>query len=173
MTRRGLWPFRPLLLVVLPLAMLAACAPAARLANGPYDMSIAAGLHPLMTADQAVAATWAYLAEQQPELAAPELHADPHVQQVWAVPASDAHALDGCIPSQGSDAIVWVTKGTGDYLNLQDHPWSRQSGQTDDPAAIACQGPGPAGIIVIDDATGQILGVYPLIGPQYPHPSGS
>ena len=33
---------------------------------------------------------------------------------------------------------------------------------------LACDGPGPAGTLVIDDATGQILGVYPTVG-IYPH----
>jgi hypothetical protein len=35
---------------------------------------------------------------------------------------------------------------------------------------LACDGPGPAGTIAIDDATDQILGVYPAVG-IYPHPT--
>jgi hypothetical protein len=64
-----------------------------------------------------------------------------------------------------------VTKGVGDYLNLRDLPWSRGTEQTDDPLLIACEGPGPAGTLVIDDATGSVLGVYPLVGDQFPHPT--
>ena len=48
-----------------------------------------------------------------------------------------------------------MTKGQGDYLNLRDYPWSINAGA---PRAGACQGPGPEGTLVIDDATGQILG---------------
>ncbi len=140
--------------------------------NGPFEQSIEAGLSPALTPDDAVAITWDYLARQTPEIAAPELHVPPHVSAVWAVRASDARALDGCIPQEESGQVVWVTTGTGDYLNLHDLAWSRSEMPTDDPTVIACQGPGAAGVLVIDDATRTILGVFPLISPAYPHPTG-
>lgn len=148
-----------------------ACSGPIEATNGPYDVSIADGLRPRLSASDAVGITRDYLDQQRPELAAPELHIAAHVQRVWAVLASDARRLDGCIPKRASSAIVWVTEGVGDYLNLRDHPWSQASRQTTDPVAIACEGPGPSGLVVIDDATGQILGVYPTAGPEYPHPS--
>jgi hypothetical protein len=138
--------------------------------NGPYALSISADLSPTMPADDAVAITWDYLARQTPEIAAPELHVPPHVSDVWAVSAIDARAMDGCIPQQTSRQTVWITRGVGDYLNLHDLPWSRAVAPTEDPALIACQGPGPAGILVIDDTTRTILGVFPLVGDAYPHP---
>jgi hypothetical protein len=140
--------------------------------NGPYDVSISDGLQPRMRADDAVWITLTYLARQTPEIAAPELHVEPHVAQVWAVRASEVRNLDGCAPRQTSTDIVWVTKGVGDYLNLHDLPWSHGSEQSDDPWVLACEGPGPAGTIVIDDATGSVLGVYPSVGDEFPHPTG-
>ena len=107
----------------------------------------------------------AYLDAQTPELAAPELHAPPQITAVWAVHANDGIALDGCIPSGQGDRIVWITKGTGDYLNLVDRAWSKAAS-----AELVCSGPGPAGTIVIDDASGTILGVYPE-NSAYPHPT--
>ena len=153
--------------------LVAACAFRPSIANGDYEVSIADGAKPRLTSDDAVAITWDYLARQTPEIAAPELHVKPHVAQVWAVHAADAPRLDGCVPAQISSDIVWVTAGVGDYLNLHDLPWSHGTEPTEDPLLIACQGPGPAGILVIDDATGSVLGVYPLVGDQYPHPTGN
>ena len=140
--------------------------------NGPYELSIEVGVSPSLTPDDAVAITWDYLARQTPDIAAPELHVAPQVAAVWAVRASDANDLDGCIPHQTTGAIVWITKGVGDFLNLRDLAWSRAVMPTRDPALIACQGPGAAGVLVIDDATRAILGVFPLISPAYPHPTG-
>jgi hypothetical protein len=151
--------------------LVAACSFGYPTANGAYDVSIGDGLHPRMSADDAVAITLTYLARQTPEIAAPELHVKPDVTQVWAVRASDVRSLDGCAPGQTSSDIVWVTKGVGDYLNLHDLPWSRGTEQTDDPLVIACEGPGPAGTLVIDDATRSVLGVYPFVGDQFPHPT--
>ncbi len=164
MNRRAFW------IALIP-AFLVACAALSSRANGDYRASVAAGLEPHLSPDDAVAISFAYLAEQTPEIAAPELHVGPHISQVWAVLATDARALDGCVPARASTAIVWVTKGVGDYLNLHDLPWSRGTEPTDDPLVIACEGPGPAGTLVIDDATGSVLGVYPFVGDQYPHPS--
>jgi hypothetical protein len=165
--RRAIAPVAPIILVV---AMLGGCALAAGPTNGPFAVTIAPGVQPRLRAADAVAITRQYLAQQQPELAAPDLHIDANVTEVWALPAAQASALDGCIPSQSSGSTVWVTRGVGDYLNLRDYPWSTTPKQTDDRTGIACHGPGPAGILVIDDATGTILGVYPLV-PGYPHPS--
>jgi hypothetical protein len=120
----------------------------------------------------AVAVSRSYLDAQTPEIAAPELHIEPHITRAWAVLASDARSVDGCIPDEASTQIVWITKGVGDYLNLRDLAWSRATTQAnaDTAAAMTCGGPGPAGTIVIDDATGAILGVYPEIR-EYPHAS--
>ena len=155
---------------LLAVLLLAGCSAGAA-TNGPYMASIPAGLQTRLSAADAVALTRTYLDQQRGELAAPELHSDPHVESVWAATAAAARQIDGCIPPQPSDRVVWITRGTGDYLNLHDYPWSSASRPTDDPAVIACEGPGPAGVIVIDDGSGEILGVYPLNGDQYPHPS--
>lgn len=141
-------------------------------APSPFAVSIAPDLRPRLTADDAARITREYLDLQTTQIAAPELHVPTWVTDVWAVKASVAATLDGCIPPQTSDAIVWVTKGTGDYLNNADHPWSAMSGRvvTNNPATWVCAGPGPAGTIVIDDATGDILGVFPATA-GYPYPS--
>ena len=139
-------------------------------------MSIAADLHPRLTARDAVAISHRYLDDQTPELAAPELHSPPKITRAWAVRANEAAALDGCIASVLGDPIVWVTKGQGDYLNLSDHPWSTRIGLTDqlhpDPTRLICESAGPQGTLVIDDATGVILGVYPE-SPGSEHPSAA
>jgi hypothetical protein len=93
------------------------------------------------------------------------------VNSVIAISASSARTVDGCIPTVNSTDIVWVTKGTGDYLNLSDHPWStRSSGAAPQSVVGECSLPGPAGTIVIDDATGNILGVFPE-QPGLPRPT--
>lgn len=142
-------------------------------ANGPYTTVIAPGLQPRLAASDAIAITRQYLAEQTPQIAAPELHVVPHVTAAWAIAASAARSIDGCIPIESSTQIVWVTKGVGDYLNLRDLPWSRPPTQADanSPTALICGSPAPAGTIVIDDTTGTILGVFPEAG-LYSHPTG-
>jgi hypothetical protein len=144
---------------------------------GPgYAISIAPDLHPRMTAADAVRITLDYLAAQTPQIAAPELHIPPKVTSVSLVRADAARSLDGCIAAKSSGELVWVTKGVGDYLNLAAHPWSKSlagSNDTEAPSQVQmCAGPGPAGTIVIDDATGGILGVYPEDPSFLPHPTG-
>jgi hypothetical protein len=142
--------------------------------DGPYMASVATELHPRLTAQDAIAISRGYLDDQTPELAAPELHIPPRITSTWAVRANAASALDGCIPIVPGDQIVWITKGQGDYLNLSDHPWSTRIGSVDqlkpNPSRLICESPGPQGTLVIDDATGVILGVYPE-SPGYWHPS--
>ena len=133
--------------------------------NGPYSLAVAPGIATSLTAADAVRISRKYLDAQTPELAAPELHTIPRITAVWAVHASDGSAIDGCIPHGEGDRIVWITKGTGDYLNLEDHAWSKASS-----AELVCSGPAPAGTIVIDDSSSTILGVYPENG-AYPHPT--
>jgi hypothetical protein len=133
-----------------------------------FPSHIAAGLTPHLKSSDAYRITIDYLNAQTPELASPNLHQAPHMTAIWAVTANQAAALDGCIPMGKGNGIVWVTQGSGDYLNLANHAWSSAfSGNETHP----CSGPGPAGTLVIDDATGQILGVYPYGGPTLPHPS--
>jgi hypothetical protein len=142
--------------------------------NGPYTVSIAPELHPRLTAQDAIAISRRYLDDQTPELAAPALHIPPKLTSASAVRADEASALDGCIPIVPGDQIVWIAKGQGDYLNLSDHPWSTRIGLADqlnpNPSRLICESPGPQGTLVIDDATGTILGVYPE-SPGYWHPS--
>jgi hypothetical protein len=135
---------------------------------GSYRVSVATGLQPRLSAPDAVAITIGYLNDQHPD--PPPI--PPHVASVWAVRAADARTYDGCIPAESSDSIVWITKGSGDYLNQSDHAWSTWLRQADgnDPKLSNCKNPGPQGTLVIDDATGAILGVYPE-SPGYPHPS--
>jgi hypothetical protein len=157
-------------IVLLCALSVGSCAPA----NGPYLASVAPELHPRLTAQDAINISRRYLDDQTPELAAPELHSPPRITSAWAVRAHEASALDGCIPVVSGDQIVWVTKGGGDYLNLSDHPWSTRLNSADqlvpDPVRLICESPGPLGTLVIDDATGVILGVYPE-SPGYWHPS--
>lgn len=142
--------------------------------DGPYTASIGPELHPHLTARDAIAISRRYLDDQTPELAAPELHIPARITIASAIRANAASALDGCIPIVPGHEIVWVTKGQGDYLNLSDNPWSRgftRASQLDpNPSRMICEGPGPQGTLVIDDATGVILGVYPE-SPGYGHPS--
>jgi hypothetical protein len=151
-------------------AITASCA----LVNGPYTVSVAPDVHPRQAALDAVAATVRYLDDQTPQLAGPELHVAPRITKVWAVRAEDASGIDGCIPGGLDDRVVWITKGEGDYLNLADHRWSNQfsaASQIDgNPHRLDCEAPAPAGTVVIDDATGEILGVYPE-SPGHDHPT--
>ena len=122
-------------------------------ANPGYSVSVDTGVTPTTTADRAAAIARHYLDLQTPELAAPEIHTDPIVRSVSAVRAADAPALEPRVPADAVAAepsrVVWVASVTGDFLNLNDLPWSRAGD------------PYPSGNIVIDDATGRILGVYP------------
>lgn len=146
------------------------------LAGKAYDAltsttHIAPGLSPRLTPTDAANITYGYLNEMRLQLADPALHVSPDVTGVWAVTADAAAGLDGCIPAGKGSGIVWVTKGVGDYLNLVDRPWSQRFSEPADPSTLACTAPAQAGTVVIDDATGEILGVYPDSGPIDPHPS--
>jgi hypothetical protein len=140
--------------------------------NGPYAASIGPGLTPRMSAQDAINITRRYLDDQAPEIIDADTHIPPAIRAVWAVPASDAWRVDGCIPAVSGTGTVWITTGDGDYLNLHDQAWSTALGPADRPdtSRWRCAAPGPQGTIVIDDATGDILGVYPE-SPGLPHPS--
>ncbi len=139
--------------------------PSSEPTNGPYTTTVAPGLKPRLTAADAVSLSRDYLAQQAPQIAAPELHVPANITQVWAVRGSDAWTLDPCIPHEASSAIVWVTRGSGDYLNLRVHAWSsnfsQEVGANPSSAAYACLAPSIQGTLVIDDATGKILAVFP------------
>jgi hypothetical protein len=146
------------------------------LAGRTYDAlttpaHIAPGLAPRLTPSDAANITYGYLNQMRLQLADPAMHVSPNVTGVWAVTADAAAGLDGCIPAGKGSGIVWVTKGVGDYLNLADRPWSHRFSEPTDLATEACTAPAQAGTVVIDDATGSILGVYPDRGALNPHPS--
>jgi hypothetical protein len=118
-----------------------------------YTVRVAPGVTPRTSAERAAAIARHYLDLQTPKLAAPNIHTDPIVHSVSAVPATEAATLEPGIPAAAVAAdpvrVVWVASVSGDFLDLADFPWSRISD------------PYPSGNIVIDDATATILGVYP------------
>jgi len=113
------------------------------------------------TGRDAVDVTRKYLAAMRREIASPQIHLQANVTAVWALPAMDAWTIDPCIPKQPDARPVWITRGVGDYLNLHDFAWSRHFGQFDAGFALACQGAAGSGTVVIDDASGEILGIFP------------
>jgi hypothetical protein len=76
------------------------------------------------------------------------------------VKAAHAWKLDPCIPVQTSDRVVWVTVGVGDYFGRGDLPWMSSLLKAQDANRFCLSGAG-VGTIVIDDATGEILGAFP------------
>lgn len=125
----------------------------AGLDEGGYPVTIAPGITPALTSERVAEISRGYLDAQTPQLAAPELHQPPLVLAEWATRARDASLQEPRIPpdavAQQPDRVVWVVLVSGDFLNLGDFPWSRSGA------------PDPGGSIVIDDASGTILGVYP------------
>jgi hypothetical protein len=117
-------------------------------ANLDYSVVIAEGAQPVTPNGQVAAIARHYLDEQDSES-----HVPPRVMAVTATLARSASALEACVPAgpvaAAPDRIVWVVQASGDFMNPHDLPWSR-SGT-----------PFPGGNLVIDDATGEILGVYP------------
>jgi hypothetical protein len=155
---------RPRILLTALTLILAGCGPASEAPdppNAPVEAESRA-LFPLsMDPDEAVAVSRDFLARMRHWIAAPALHRVADIDAVWAISAGDAWQLDPCIPRLDDPTSVWVTRGTGDYLNLTDFAWSRSFGQFDQGFALACRGAAPSGTIVIDDTTGYILGIYP------------
>lgn len=133
--------------------------------EGGYPVTIAPGITPALTTEQVAAISRGYLDAQTPQLAAPALHQPPLVLAEWATRARDAAVHEPRIPqeavAQQPDRVVWVVLVSGDLLNLGAFPWS-QSGAPD-----------PGGNIVIDDATGSILGVYPHDPPGFDSPQAT
>lgn len=122
-----------------------------------YTIDVAADVRPQMIPTSVVAVAVAYLDEQTPALAAPDLHVEPSIIRVVAAQAADVRTVEPAI-SDGSamaqpERIVWVVFAVGDFLNLHDLPWSSASR------------PDPKGTVVIDDASGTILGVFPAAEP--------
>lgn len=124
-------------------------------ANTGYAVTIGYGNVPVTPDAQAAAIARHYLDQQTPELAAPQLHSAPTVISETAVLARTAASLEPGLPSAAlaarPDRVLWVVKVEGDFLDLHDLPWSTSAA------------PGPEGAIVIDDASGTILGVYPHV----------
>lgn len=122
-------------------------------ANLDYSVVIAEGVRPVTSNGQVAAIARRYLDGQTPELAAPGIHDAPMIISMTATLARLAPALEVGVPeaqvAAAPDRIVWVVKASGDFLNLHDLPWSSHGT------------PYPSGRLVIDDATGTILGVYP------------
>jgi hypothetical protein len=135
-------------------------------AEGGYPVTIAPGITPSLTSEQVAGISRGYLDTQTPQLAAPALHRPPLVLAEWATRARDAGVHEPRVPpaavAQQPDRVVWVVLVSGDLLNLGDFPWSRSGA------------PDPEGTIVIDDASGTILGVYPHDPPGFdsPEPTG-
>ena len=117
-------------------------------------MAIADGVHPVTQNGQVAAIARHYLDEQTPELAAPNIHEDPRVIAMTATFARSARDLEAGVPSAQVAAApartVWVVQVSGDFLNLHDLPWSTSAAP-----------PSTQGRLVIDDASGTILGAYP------------
>jgi hypothetical protein len=122
-------------------------------ANLDYSVVIADGVQPVTSNGQIAAIARHYLDEQTRELAAPGIHVPPRILSVTATLARSAHDLEAGVPDAPAAAaperVVWVVRASGDFLNLQDLPWSTRGT------------PYPSGTLVIDDATDAILGVYP------------
>ena len=124
---------------------------------GGYSVTIAPGISPTLTGPQVAAIARGYLDAQAPQAEGPPI--PPVVLAEWATPARDAAKREPAVSSDAvagqPDRVVWVVSVTGDVLNLTDLSWSRQSGAD------------AAGNIVIDDASGMILGVYPHDPPGF------
>ncbi|HEX5466781.1 MAG TPA: hypothetical protein VFW92_08935 [Candidatus Limnocylindrales bacterium] len=124
-------------------------------ANTDYAVTIDDGVVPVTPNGEAAAIARHYLDEQTPELAAPQLHGAPTVINETAVLARDAAGLEAALPKAAlaahPDRVLWIVEVNGDLLDLHDLPWSTAGA------------PGPVGTIVIDDASGTILGVYPHV----------
>jgi len=120
---------------------------------GSTVVSVGPGISPGLDGGRVKAIALAYLDAQTPELAAPALHQPPVVLSESVTTAIAATGLDPGIPKADAAAdpgqIVWVVRVSGDLLNLGDLPWSSSGA------------PDPSGTIVIDDASGTILGVFP------------
>jgi hypothetical protein len=122
-------------------------------ANPDYSVALAPGVRPAAPNGRIAAIARRYLDDQTPELAAPNIHQPPMVISATATLARDARQVEPGIPDAQAaaqpDRIVWIVRASGDFLNLHDLPWSSSGA------------PYPSGNLVIDDATGTILGVYP------------
>jgi hypothetical protein len=122
-------------------------------ANTDYSVVIDPGVHPVTPNGRAAAIARRYLDDQTSELAAPGIRVPPVIFSATASLARDARRIEPAIPEAAAtaqpDRVVWVVRATGDMLILHDLPWS------------SAGTPYPSGTIVIDDATGSILGVYP------------
>jgi len=126
-------------------------------AAGGYPVTIAPGISPTLTGPEVAAIARGYLDAQTPQAEGPPI--PPVVIAEWATPARDAAQREPAVSSDAvagqPDRVVWVVSVSGDVLNLTDLSWSQQSGAD------------AAGNIVINDASGTILGVYPHDPPGF------
>ena len=123
-------------------------------ANLDYTVAIGDGVHPVTSNEQVAAIARHYLDSQTPESSPQGIHVPPQILTMTATFARSARDLEAGVPeaqvAAAPDRVVWVVKAFGDFLNLHDLPWSSREAP-----------PYPGGRLVIDDATGTILGVYP------------
>lgn len=142
------------------------------IAGAAYDAAtfpahIEPGVSPRLKSSDAYRITLDYLNRSAGDAAASPLNVAPSLQSIWAVTADQAAALDGCIPTGKGGGVVWVTKAQGAFTNTATRPWS----SPDSGAPASCRTSGSAGTLVIDDATGEILGEFPFAASAGPRPS--
>lgn len=117
-------------------------------ANTDYSVTIAEGVRPVTPNGQIAAIARSYLDAQDAESHSPSI-----VISAAAAFARDARLVEPAIPvapvAAQPDRIVWIVRASGDFLIQHDLPWTTS------------RTPYPGGNIVVDDATGAILGVYP------------
>ncbi len=139
--------------VVATVALRIAVAP-----NDPYRFLPPVGMTPIRTSEDIAGMARGYLDAQAGKEAAPVLHQPPDVVEIMAMPASRLPTSLPQVPAAEvadvAERVVWVAKVRGDVFASTDRPWS----PADDPA--------PCGHLVFDDATLELLAVFPEACPS-------
>lgn len=129
--------------------------------NDPYRSSASVGITPIRTSEDIAGMSRGYLDAQAGKEAAPELHEAPDVVEIVAMPASRVPTNLPQVPAaevtDNPGRVVWVAKVRGDVFASSARAWS--------PADY----PAPCGHLVFDDATLELLAVFPEACPS---PSG-